>query len=593
MKLKHISFCLAGAFIFLGTSCRKFLDETNPNQVAANKFFNTLGEMNSGLNAAYASLYDNDILGLIDESMRSDIALPSRMFPSGNNLALYTQTFNNVHPYAVNKWSALNKAIFRTNQVLEGLKKVTVDPSDTLKVKTKLQLEAQARLLRGAYLFWTANSFNNGKVVIFDFVPKQPSEYQKSASPREEVLAFVKKDLLFAANSDNRLPAVWPKEEDRGRVTLGTANALLGQFHLYEKNYDSAAVYFKRVIDGPYSLTPTLEELTTGENELSSESIFEINYSRTFKQDKSGYQTGSGGTVSPLAVNLASAGHPGGFRSAMPPYWLIVAYKDEVMDNADPRNFKTVNGVKTKNAYSLRAAASIAVPDDGLMYYQQKTFYAPFNNNEPGYFRKFTNWKFNKTENDDKDNLRRSGINIPIIRLADVYLMYAEALIQGGSGGNVEEALKYVNRVRRRSGLRLLGASGSGEYPGNDHDNVTYTPQSLMNHLMYVERPLELALEGMAMRAIDLRRWGVTKQRFESLSKMKFKRDNFLAVDPDNNNFRRTVWGSIVRYANAAELANPATVFDIDYQAAASNFVESEHAYWPVPAIELTSNPNF
>ena len=523
--------------------------------------------------------------------MRSDIGLPSRAFPSGNSLAVYAQTFNNTHPSGINKWAALSTGVFRANQVLEGLKKVTIAPEDNAGATFKLQIEAQARLLRGAYNFWLVNSFNDGQVIIFDFVPKGPAEFQKKSSPRTEVIEFVKKDLEFAADIANGLPAKWTPAANNGRVTLGTANALLGQLYLFDKNYTKAAEYLKKVIDGPYALTSTLDEIFAGENELSSEFIFEINYSANFKKDKSG--SAGGTTSSGLASNLAPAGTIGGFRTVMPPYWLTMAYKQEVMDTKEPKNYKVVNGVNRLMTYSQRLNSSIAVPDDSLIYFQQKTHYAQFNNNEPAYFKKFTNWKTQVSENPDGTNLRRSAINFPIIRLADVYLMYAESLIKGGTGGDVDNAMLYINKVRRRSGIRLIGPDGTGQYPANDHDNITYTAQSLMDHLMYVERPLELSIEGNAIRVIDLRRWGITKQRFQELSLIKYKRSDYVYIDADRNNLKTTKFGAIVRFPTAAELAAPATVYDYDYQAAASNFILSQHGYWPTPANELTSNPNF
>lgn len=57
-------------------------------------------------------------------------------------------------------------------------------------------------------------------------------------------------------------------------------------------------------------------------------------------------------------------------------------------------------------------------------------------------------------------NLTFPDTDFPMFRLADAYLMYAEAVVRGGSGGSASEALAYVNQVRARAGA---GAISSGE----------------------------------------------------------------------------------------------------------------------------------
>jgi hypothetical protein len=82
----------------------------------------------------------------------------------------------------------------------------------------------------------------------------------------------------------------------------------------------------------------------------------------------------------------------------------------------------------------------------------------------------------------------------PIIRLADVYLLYAEALNQVGDGPN-SEALDYLNLVRARSGMP--------DYDAKNYKGAT-DKQKFQNAIKY-ERRVEFYLE--AQRYFDLRRW--------------------------------------------------------------------------------------
>ena len=80
--------------------------------------------------------------------------------------------------------------------------------------------------------------------------------------------------------------------------------------------------------------------------------------------------------------------------------------------------------------------------------------------------------------------------SIPIIRLAEVYLTYAEAVLRGGSGGNRTTALDYINQLRTRA-------------YGNASGNITNSDLTL--DFILDERARELYWEGL--RRTDLIRY--------------------------------------------------------------------------------------
>jgi len=82
----------------------------------------------------------------------------------------------------------------------------------------------------------------------------------------------------------------------------------------------------------------------------------------------------------------------------------------------------------------------------------------------------------------------------PILRLADIYLLYAEALSEN-NGGPTSEGLKYFNMVRKRSGMPDYSAAN---YKGS-------TEQEKFHNAIKYERMAEFFLE--AQRYFDLRRW--------------------------------------------------------------------------------------
>lgn len=112
--------------------------------------------------------------------------------------------------------------------------------------------------------------------------------------------------------------------------------------------------------------------------------------------------------------------------------------------------------------------------------------------------RKFVTDGCNNTDN-DWNNI---NIVVPYLRLADVYLMYAEAVLHGygtpqsSVAGNIT-AVEAVNKIRARANMPGIDARYLG------------SKDAFMSELMR-ERAVELAFEGL--RWHDLRRWNIAEQ---------------------------------------------------------------------------------
>lgn len=119
----------------------------------------------------------------------------------------------------------------------------------------------------------------------------------------------------------------------------------------------------------------------------------------------------------------------------------------------------------------------------------------------------------------------------PMFRLAEVYLMYAEAVVRGGTGGDITTALGYVNDLRKRA-------------YGDDTGNIT--KDDLTEDFILSERARELYWE--AVRRTDLVRYGY------------FTTSSYLWQ-----------WKGGVKEGAA---------------------VDSKYNIYPIPTTELTANPN-
>jgi len=140
--------------------------------------------------------------------------------------------------------------------------------------------------------------------------------------------------------------------------------------------------------------------------------------------------------------------------------------------------------------------------DEGTYYLKTKNTelagYGHYMNyNQTGYFiKKLVNWE-STTRGQSKPTWK--GFPWPEIRMADLYLLYAETLneIQGGSS----EAISYVDKIRDRAGLK-----GVRESWNNYSNNPTkYTTKEGLRQIIQKERSIELVFEGQ--RLWDLKRW--------------------------------------------------------------------------------------
>jgi hypothetical protein len=260
-------------------------------------------------------------------------------------------------------------------------------------------------------------------------------------------------------------------DTEAGRFTKGAAQALLGKVYLYENKNAQAAEQFA-VVNGPtpgepsiygYSLLPNFGDLWELDQEFNSESILEVSHSGVGNSGWGNWGSGSdeGNTVCVMVGPRTYTRPLGSTAPDLPSGWSFNVFTQEFYDviKTDPRFDVTVLDMK-----ALKAAGQA----DYIEGYQNT-----------GYFSR----KFIPTTaevNTGGDAVLNYAQNSYVIRLADTYLMEAEAL--GATGARAQALL---DEVRARVGL----------------DPV---PVSLT--AIKAERRMELAGEGM--RFFDLVRWG-------------------------------------------------------------------------------------
>lgn len=570
IRPKALSISFMACCILSLSSCdeKDFLTVENPNSVTEATFWKTPSQFDTALTTVYSAMQFPAIsgAGLVEEEVRADIADTYSFF---RPVAYRQLTYTDNSPQVVDKWNQLYIGVFRANQVINQIDKVD---AASFAPKEKESILAQARFLRAFFYFKLVSTY--GKAVIRTEV--STTDFNKPTSTIEEVnTQVIIPDLEYA--KANLKDITW-SGTNLGRVSWGSATSLLGKVYLYDKKWDQAAAEFKEVIDSNiYSLMPNSLDNFTDQKELNSESILEVAYSSTANPGVDGSNVDdtpfrSGAEANNVAGQYASIGGFGGYNTVVCNLFLHELFTNDVVDPTNP-----VNG---SNIHSRRLTASICPKDFEGTYFgvtntnQQVLTYRGFG--LTALVKKYTNWYQGTSE----IPLNRSGINFRHIRLADVYLMYAEAVLMDKGEAGVPDAIKYIDLVRKRAGVKTLAqylVAKGNTFPQLHISKQRYITQpmvpptkaNIMTHIQMVERPLELCFEGM--RWNDLVRWGIVKSVFTTLGSDIVWRDaNFTTIEgqlPLNitNQINKLALAGIDRYN---------TTYD----------------YFPIPATELQTN---
>jgi len=346
-------------------------------------------------------------------------------------------------------WAINFQGVNRTDVLLSKLANVPGLSADLLKRYT-----AEGQFLRAHYYFDLVRLFKNVPLILTTL--NITNVYDQPQATPEAVYTQIETDLKAAIAG---LPTTVPATEG-GRVTQGAAKALLGKVYLYEKKWTDAATMLQDVnTNYGYKLLPNFGDIFSPKNKFNSESIFELVHSGTQSYTWSNWDQFKSNIYTQMIGPRSYTGpiyYGGGYGFNPVTTQLATALK------GDPRYGYTV-----VNIDSLTKAT--------------KTSYSPSYQNTGYFIQKYAPVLANKVTTGTTDlNWPNDYIEI---RLADTYLMEAEAELNGG--GDQGRAQTLLDAVRSRVGLASK-------------------PATLQN--IYDERRLELATEGH--RWFDLVRWG-------------------------------------------------------------------------------------
>jgi hypothetical protein len=431
MKFNHRIIYRTALLAFLLSSCGKgFIDLKPISNITTDNFYRTAEDFTNAVNGAYNALRTGGTYGA-DSYIFGEIRSDNSMAVASGSVTdqdefdrFYIRTTN---PFINNRWSNSYTSISRCNAILDRINAIAMD--DALKAR----YIGEAKFLRALFYFNLVRTFGDVPLVLKE-ITNSDEGYEYGRNPKAEVYTQIEKDLTEAAEA---LPVSYTGA-NVGRATQGAAKAILGRVLLTQKKYAPAAVQLKAVIDlGQYILVPVYADFFSVNNKNNKEAIFDVQYR------SGGIGQGNPWPNSFAPQNSGSAVIPfGGSGNNVPTDDLVNDY-----EAGDQRKGATI-------ATSYVNASGVTIPGNFVKKYYDVPTVA-------------------------NDN----GNNIPIIRYADVILMYAECLNEAGyvAGG---DAFTYLNEVRDRAGLDDLTAA---EVPD----------QTAFRLAMEHERRVEFAFENL------------------------------------------------------------------------------------------------
>ena len=491
---KYIKHSIFGVILALSLSaCMKDLDQEpiDPDSFTEKDVFKNATEAKGALAKIYASLSltgqkgpagDGDIAGADEGSTgytrmqfylqvastdEAIIRWSDAGVPDFHNMSWTpANTFNNAY------YNRLGQQIAFANSFIDNAQALASDPEVGYYI-------AEARFIRAYAYYNVIDAFGKAPLVTSSKADLKPAQ-----NTRAELFNFVESELK---DLEGKLKAA--RANEYGRVDVVAAQALLARLYLNAKvyigqdKYTDCITYAKKVIASSYSLNTTdannngtaYDELFLADNNSNgaqNEFIFLASFD--------GLNTKTyGGTA--FIIHGATGGNMNASSLGVNDGWSGLTAPKEFVNKFE---VSARNGNNEPTAWKDKRAMFYT---DGQTY--ENTDLKDFT--KSGYaITKFKNITSTGAAGKDPEK-KFPDTDLPLIRLAEVYLTYAEAVLRGGTGGDRATALGYINQLRSRA---------YGNASGNIADS------NLTLDFILDERARELYWEGL--RRTDLIRYG-------------------------------------------------------------------------------------
>lgn len=484
MKMKFIAFIMIVSATVLGTSCKKLLDTTPTDFLSPVNYYKNEKQLNFALAAVYDVMGDAGFYKQIYTARMANEGDDGFYFRntvvSGVQVYNFSPTDNDVQ----NLWQSLYDGINRANMLLANLPGAT-EVADSAKTRIK----GEALFLRGYYYFMLVQHWGGVPIVTEPIATVNNVDIAKSSI--REVYTQILSDMEEA----EPLVLSAPEAKFGGRVNKSAVRGLLARVNLFmageplkeTARYADARAWAKKVMDdgeAGHTLNPDYSQvfINYAQDKYDiKESIWEVEF---WGNNTNAYnETGCVGAWLGIQSSDQTIGVGYGFVNATSRLYKLYDEADLRRDWAiAPFSYSGT----TKVPKAITPASALWTRNCGKFRREYETLTPKSNNATPQ--------------------------NMPLLRYADVLLMFAEADNEVNKEPS-PEAYEAINEVRRRAFGKLLpGAADPEEFDLADLDYDSFF-QEIRN-----ERSRELCFE--LLRKQDLIRWGVFITAMKAIENM-------------------------------------------------------------------------
>lgn len=452
-NFKYIYLLLLGSMIAV-TGCVKDLEvePIDPNAQTSDKTFNSVVDYKLALAKIYASYAisgqtgggggNPDIQG-IDENFGNYLRQYWGLQELSTDEAIMAwddATIKNFHwqTWAPNDVfiSALYSRIFYSVTLVNEFIRTSTEGINTLPASDKDELElyqVEARFLRALSYWHAIDMFGN---VPFVTEADKPGNYYPPRISRNDLFDYIESELKAI---ENLLGPAGPGAHDYAAANQASAWMLLSKLYLNaevyigEKRYTEALTYLNKVLDAGYSIDPDYMQVFAADNHVSDEIIYAIAFDGINTQQYGGMtfvlHASNGGGMPLYGID----GGWGGIRAIkeLPEKFGV---QESDFSSSEPEYVPSDSRARFffNDSIWVWDVINVGTFTDGIGVTK---------------FRNVT------TSGDEAPNAHPAFVStdFPMFRLADTYLMYAEAVLRGGEGGDFTTALGFINELRYRA----------------------------------------------------------------------------------------------------------------------------------------------